>query len=394
MRGLACAIQGPWSEVLHTILRTNMPTNIPSSQRALQQGEDGRLRLVTDAAIPSLLPGYVLVKTHAVALNPSDHKITTGFPIPGAYSGSDFSGTVVQVAEDVDTAACPLGGRVCGAAFGFSPSHRLASGAFAEYVRVRTDLLLRIPTTPHDGDLEGIGLLGAATLMTALSTCSLAFWSQDALDLEGTPEAPLEHEKPTPVLVYGGSTATGTIAVQLLRLSGYDPIATCSPRNFDLVRGRGASAVFDYSAPDVAAQIKTATAGRLRYVLDCISDAESATACYGAIQRPGGRYASLERVPAELLTRRRAVRAGFVLAAEAFGEDIELGHDGYDRPASAEKHELAVQSLAMLQRLLDSGKLKAHPIELLEGGLQGVIGGLDVLAAKGISGKKLVSIID
>lgn len=367
---------------------------IPTTQRALQQGEDGRLRVVNDAPIPPLLPGYVLVKTHAVALNPSDHKITTGFPIPGAYSGSDFSGTVVQLADDVDPAAWPLGSQVCGAAFGFSPSHRLASGAFAEYVRARGDLLLRIPSTTNNGGLERMDFLHAATLMTALSTCSLAFWSPDGLDLAGSPESPLLSEKPTPVLVYGGSTATGTMAVQLLRLSGYEPIATCSPRNFDLVRDRGASAVFDYSAPDVAADIKAHTSGRLRYVLDCISTPESAAVCYGAIQRPGGRYASLELVPAELLARRRAVRAGFVLAAEAFGEDIELGYEGYDRPASGEKHGLAVRSLGVLQGLLDSGRLRAHPVEVLEGGLQGVAGGLDLLAAKGVSGKKLVSIIE
>lgn len=368
--------------------------DIPTSQRALQQGEDGRLGIVNDAAIPPLLPGYVLVKTHAAALNPSDHKITTGFPIPGAHSGSDFSGAVVQLADDVDPAVWPLGSQVCGAAFGFSPSHRLASGAFAEYVRARADLLLRIPRNPPNGDLERDGFLEAATLMTALSTCSLAFWSPDGLDLAGTPEAPLLSEKPAPVLVYGGSTATGTIAIQLLKLSGYDPIATCSPRNFDLVRGRGASAVFDYSSPEVAADIKAHTSGRLRYVLDCISSPESVKMCYGAIQRPGGRYASLELVPAELLAKRKAVRAEFVLAAEAFGEDIELGYEGYDRPASREKHELAVRSLGMLQGLLDSGKLRAHPIEVLEGGLQGVARGLDVLAAKGVSGKKLVSIIE
>lgn len=373
------------------IIMVSINTGIPSSQRALQQGEDGRLRVINDAAIPPLLPGYVLVKTYAVALNPSDHKITAGFPIPGAYSGTDFSGTVVKLAKDVDPALWAPGSKVFGAAFGFSPSHRLANGAFAEYVRVRADLLLRVPSVPRDPDF---GLPQAATLMTALSTCSLAFWSRDGLDLAGTPDAPLPGDKPTPVLVYGGSTATGTVAVQLLRLSGYDPIATCSPRNFDLVRGRGASAVFDYSASSVADDIKTHTSGRLKHVLDCISSAESVVVCYGAIQRPGGRYASLERVPAELLLKRKAVRADFVLAAESFGEDIELGHEGYDRPAIREKHELAVQSLQMLQRLLDAGELKTHPIAVLDGGLQGVARGLDVLAAKGVSGKKLVSIIE
>lgn len=376
-----------------------MPFHIPPSQRAVQQGEDGRLHLVNDAAIPPLLPGYVLVKTTAVALNPSDHKITKGFPLPGAYAGTDFCGTVVQLADPVESSPWKLGDVVCGAAFGFAPSHRLASGAFAEYVRVRADLLLRVPgstttTTTTNSTMEP---LEAATLMTALSTCLLAFWSPDALDLAGTPESPLVSEKPVPVLVYGGSTATGTIALQLLRLSGYTPIATCSPRNFELVRGRGAAAVFDHAAvaPDAAAaKIKAHTLGRLRYALDCISSAESVAVCYGAIQRAGGRYASLERIhPAELLARRRAVRPTFVLAAEAYDEDIELGHEDYDRPASSEKHALAVRHLAMLQRVVDEGKLRTHPTEVLQGGLQDVVRGLGVLASNGVSGKKLVAYI-
>ena len=75
--------------------------------------------------------------------------------------------------------------------------------------------------------------------------------------------------------MYGGSTATGTIAIQLLRLSGLDPIRTCSSHNFALVRSRGAGTVFDYSDPDTPAAIKKHTGGQLKHDLDCISDAQS-----------------------------------------------------------------------------------------------------------------------
>ncbi|RYP69624.1 hypothetical protein DL769_005244 [Monosporascus sp. CRB-8-3] len=364
----------------------------PSFQRAIQQGDDGRPRLVDEAAIPSLPPGFVLVKTSAVALNPTDHKIIKNFPMSGAYVGTDFSGTVVRAADDVDSDALKPGTMVSGAAFSFAPVHRRANGAFAEYVRARADLLLRVP--PSSPDKETVGPLEAATLSTSIATCLLALWSPDALGLPGTPDTPDVSDKPVPVLVYGGSTATGTIAVQLLRLSGYDPIATCSPRNFELVRGRGASAVFEYSAPNVAAEIKARTGGRLKYALDCISDADSVAICYGAIQRAGGRYASLERVPDELLAKRRAVRPTFVLAPEAYGAEIRLGQEGYDRPANREKHELAVRCMEMFQRLLDAGRLRAHPIEVLEGGLQGVVRGLEILAAGGVSGKKLVAAVE
>lgn len=368
---------------------------LPPFQRAIQQGDDGQPRLVSDASIPSLPPGYVLVKVSAVALNPSDYKILNNFPIPGAYVGTDFCGTVVQVADDVDRNTLKLDTIVCGASFCFSPAHRQASGAFAEYVRARADLLLRVPPSPSLGD-HTMGSIQAATLGTAISTSCLALWSPGSLGLKGTPDTPNLSEKPPPlVLVHGGSTATGTIILQLLKLSGYDPIATCSPRNFDLVHSRGASAVFDYSSRDVATKIRAHTGGRLKYVVDCIGNVDSAIMCYEAIQRPGGRYVSLERVPKELLAKRQAVHPKFVFAGEAFGEDIELGkNSGYDRPANKEQHEFVVRCVGMLQQLLDSGRLRAHPTELLEGGLQGVLRGLKVLATGQVSGKKLVAVVN
>ncbi|KAI0894507.1 zinc-binding dehydrogenase [Annulohypoxylon nitens] len=370
------------------------PKRLPNYQCAIQQGDDGKARLVNNAAIPTLPPGYVLIKTSAVAINPTDYKILQNFPVPGAYVGIDFCGTVVQAADDVDLNALKLGTMVSGCSFSFTTAHRLASGAFAEYVRARADLLLRMNPSHF---LEGntMSATQAATLGISVSTCCLALWSPEGLGLQGTPDTPnISEKRASQVLVYGGSTATGTIAIQLLKLSGYDPIATCSPRNFDLVRGRGASAVFDYSIPDVAARIKLHTGGRLKYALDCISNADSVLVCYEAIQRPGGRYVSLEYVPDDLLAKRKAVRPNFVFAGEIFGEEIELGDSRYDRPPNKVKHEFMVSHIGMLQRLLDSGRLRAHPTEVLGGGLQGILRGLEVLASGKISGKKLVAVVE
>ncbi|KAJ8130089.1 hypothetical protein O1611_g3540 [Lasiodiplodia mahajangana] len=105
---------------------------LPSSQCAIQQGDDGQLRLVRNAAIPPLLPGFALIKTSAVSLNPSDFKVMKNYPIQGAYVGTDFSGTVVQTADDVDPNMLRPGTMVCGSAFCFAPLHRQANGAFSE----------------------------------------------------------------------------------------------------------------------------------------------------------------------------------------------------------------------------------------------------------------------
>lgn len=325
-----------------------------------------------------------MIKTTAVALNPSDHKMGAYFPTPGAVVGMDFAGTVVALHPSLPSNPrnINVGDRVCGIVHGSNPA-RLEDGAFALYIRARPELLLRVPAS--------VPLEHAATLCTGLSTNLLALWDpEEGLALTATPDQPAP--SPFPVLVYGGSTATGTLAVQLLRLSGLEPVVTCSPRNFDLVRGFGAGQCFDYTGLGVAEEIKKATGGRLRHAYDCITDADSVGVCYGAMSRAGGRYACLEKCPEELRTR-RAVKHGFILGYDVFGEEVPLG-GGYGRPGDKGKYARAVKWFGVFQRLLDEGRLKTHPVQVLDGeGLEVVLKGLDLLKTGSVSGKKLVVIV-
>lgn len=355
----------------------------PTSQRAITQNADGRPQLTDGVDVPPLLPGTVLVKTIAVALNPADYKMGIAFPSPGAIVGMDFTGVVVGIADGSCTDLV-VGDIICAAVHGSNPAEP-GNGAFAEYVRVPADMLLRVPAW--------VGSAEAATLGTALATCTMALWNEKALGLSSMPNTVLGVSSPsTPVLVYGGSTATGSIAIQLLKLSGYDPITTCSQCNSDLVRSRGASAAFDYAYPNVATAIKTYTSGHLKYALDCIADPLSVSICFAAIQRVGGRYASLELVSDELLRKRRSVKTAFVMAPEAFGSEIKLAR-GYERPANAKSRELAVRLYRVFQRLIDERRLVTHPTQVLESGLDGVLAGLDLLKSGSVSGKKLVALI-
>ncbi|XXG99677.1 hypothetical protein Hte_006018 [Hypoxylon texense] len=361
------------------------------SYRVLAQDASGSPIIATGAAI-QLLPGTVLVKVCAVGLNPSDYKTGPAFPAPGAVIGMDFAGSVVDIAPGTRTTFQP-GDRVCGVVYG---SNSLAPdvGAFAEYVRADVDFLLRVPPST---DPDNQRLARAASLGVALATSALALWGPDGLNLTATPDAPApvssaEGEASQTVLVYGGSTCCGATAIQLLKLSGVNPIAACSPPNFDLARSRGASAVFDRAgaAADVAGSVRAHTRGRLRHALDCVGDGDSARACYDALSRVGGAYAALNRVPGALLDRRRAVRAAFFHAAEGLGAEVRL--PGYlERPASAAKRDLVAGCFRMYQRLWDAGKLQPHPTRVLETrGLEGVLEGLVILKSGGISGEKLV----
>ncbi|KAI0410950.1 putative zinc-binding dehydrogenase family oxidoreductase [Xylaria grammica] len=352
---------------------------LPLSQRMIIEGLGGVAEIADCGQLPSLLPGTVLVRTEAVALNPSDYKMGRAFPCPGAVVGHDFAGYIIAISPDIQT-HFRVGDRVCGAVHGSNPADE-SNGAFAQYVRASPGLLLHIPADMAFEQAAGLGL--------GLATTCLALWGT-ALRLEWNPEAPCM-EPPVAVLVYGASTATGTMALQLLRLSGLAPIAICSTHNFKLVYQYGATIAFDISEPNLTEKIRKHTNNELRFALDCITDLASVTCCYASMRRIGGRYACLEFCPPELQTR-RAVRAEFVMALEVFGKDVDLP-GGYGRQSSAEKKNEAVRWFRLFQKLLDAGEIRPHPFQLLPPNFEGVMEGLALLQRGDISGTKLVALV-
>lgn len=125
--------------------------DLPHLRRALAQNLYGSPQLV-DLPLPALLPGDILVKTQAVALNPSDYKMGAAFPAQGAVIGNDFSGVVVAVATEEENTGLKVGDTVFGASHGSNPGDR-ETGAFATYIRASSDVVVRrapaqLSTTP------------------------------------------------------------------------------------------------------------------------------------------------------------------------------------------------------------------------------------------------------
>ena len=178
----------------------------PSKQTAIVIQKDGKIGVSNDTAIPSLEDDAVLVNVKAVAINPCDFKMPTKYPTPGAVVGCDFSGEIIAVGRDVSADRYQIGDRVCGAVHGSNPAN-LLSGGFAEYVTATADILLKVPDGVSWIDAAGFGGVSIGTL-------ALALWDY-SLRLPGTPDQP--SSKPLPVLVYGGSTATGTMALQIIK---------------------------------------------------------------------------------------------------------------------------------------------------------------------------------
>lgn len=172
-----------------------------------------RLPLTIDrsAPIPELATEHhVLIRVLAVALNPNDHKMITHFNIPGGGVGCDFCGVIADARNDGSeySKKLPVGARVCGALFPYNPENP-HNGSFAQYCSADSRLLVRVPDSWSD--------LEAASLGVGWSTLCLTLSDPNALALEGTPTNPT-HVNNDPVLVYGGATASGTLACQLLKL--------------------------------------------------------------------------------------------------------------------------------------------------------------------------------
>jgi NADPH:quinone reductase-like Zn-dependent oxidoreductase len=187
-----------------------------------------------------------------------------------------------------------------------------------------------------------------------------------------------------PILIYGGSTATGSLAIQYARLSGCTVITTCSVHNFTFAKSRGAHAVFDYHDVDCVDRIKEFTGGKLAHAFDCISTPASAKICSEAMCETGGVVSYLLPMKHE----REDVQVNYTLAYTAMGEGFRV--NGREFEARQQDLEFARVFWELSARLVENGQIEAHPQEICDGGLDGVFDGLQRMREGKVSGKKLV----
>lgn len=159
------------------------------------------------------------------------------------------------------------------------------------------------------------------------------------------------------------------------------------------MKSYGADYVFDYADEKTAEAIRQVTQKQLEYAVDCITDKFSVACCYAAMARTGGRCVTLEMCSEDMKPRRRTITQEFILALDIFGEAVRMNR-GYERDASPALHQFAVQWYKVLQRLIQDGKLRAHPSEVLESGLENIVQGIRRLKSGSISGKKLVCFLE
>lgn len=187
--------------------------------------------------VPDPVPaeGEVLVEVVASAVNRADLLQRQGFynPPPGAspYPGLECSGRIVEVGPGVSGWA--VGDEVCAL---------LAGGGYAQKVAIPAGQLLPLPT--------GLDLKQAAALPEV--TCTV--WSNVFMVSQLRPGETL--------LVHGGSSGIGTMAIQLAKAVGAKVAVTAgSKEKLDFCAELGADILINYREQDFVEEIKQATDG-------------------------------------------------------------------------------------------------------------------------------------
>ncbi|KAJ3495997.1 hypothetical protein NLG97_g2989 [Lecanicillium saksenae] len=351
---------------------------IPITQRAVVVGvEDGSVEVTDKMELPELEATAVLVKVAATALNPVDTKMRHGFLDAGCVLGLDFAGTVVAVGtEQPAWRRLEVGDRVFGCTDG-TDRRRPRVGAFSEFTACRGSILIKMP--------DEMSFATAATMGNAIFSSGFALFH--SLKLPGSLTQPAE--KSHWVLVYGGATATGTMALQFLRRAGHRPIAVCSPSHFDLAKEYGAIASFDYASDTHVQDIRKLTNDALSYVFDCVTTPSSIVACSEAIGRLGGRYTALDPFE-QTLVRRKAIKTDWILTITLMGRGCV-----WPKPFACEADtallEWGTQLAAVAESVLSgSAALKPHPARIMEGGLEAIPSGIEAIRQGQVRGFKLV----
>ncbi|SHN09743.1 NADP-dependent oxidoreductase [Chitinophaga sp. CF418] len=204
-----------------------------------------------NAPLPELKPGEVLVRVHAVGINPPDWYLRDGYkmlppewrPQPSfpIIPGTDISGVIEAVAPDVQgfSAGDEVFGMVRFPSFG-------DSAAYAEYVAA--------PASDFAHKPAGINHVQAAAAPMAVLTA----W-QFLIELGHDVQNPLQPERHRPVplngktvLVNGAAGGVGHLAVQLAKWKGAHVIAVASGKHESFLRELGIDEFIDYkkNAPE------------------------------------------------------------------------------------------------------------------------------------------------
>ena len=196
---------------------------------------DADTLVLAEVPTPDLAADEVLLQVAAAGVNRADLMQRQGFypPPPGAspYPGLEVSGTISALGQDVTGWA--VGDQVCAL---------LSGGGYAEQVAVPAAQLLPVP--------DGVSLVDAAALPEVVSTVWSNVFMTANLQVGQT------------ILIHGGSSGIGTMAIQLSRAVGARIAVTAgTAEKLEACRDLGAEILVNYREQDFVEILREATHG-------------------------------------------------------------------------------------------------------------------------------------
>jgi NADPH2:quinone reductase len=222
-------------------------SEIPTVMRAIDPDAPGGADVlqVVERPVPVPRADEVLIRIAAAGVNRPDVLQRKGgyAPPPGAPSipGLEVSGEIVAVGDDVPREM--IGQPVCAL---------LAGGGYADYVAVAYGQCLPVPET--------LSMVEAAAIPETLFTVWTNLFERGYAGDGDT------------VLVHGGTSGIGTMAIALANLFGLTIIVTAgSADKCAAAVALGADHAIDYRQEDFVARVKEITEGRgVQVVLDMV----------------------------------------------------------------------------------------------------------------------------
>lgn len=352
-----------------------------------------------------LVPGNneLLVRVHSGALNPTDYKhFLANWGSKGCTVGSDLSGIVVKVGNYTkhnNHSLFKIGDYVASFVHG-DYNEKPNSGAFQEYV-----IVPMITTIKFNNPLKNIQISNNLTNLNSNSIIN-TFESASSLPLGlSTIGMSLHHNfklnendkilnSNNWILIWGGTTATGFLAIQIAKkLYNLKVITTANKLKYnDLLLNLGADYVIDYKDNERINKIKDLSNNNIKYSLDCVSSIETYNDCYSCLRLGDSYLDNLLSLQPNILKNgqdsNKNVKFCTTLVYLVSGEDQNLnGTIIKTTDLIVNDH---IHYWSNIQQLINSNQIVHAPLTILPNGLDSVNYGLKQLSDGIVSCHKLV----
>jgi NADPH:quinone reductase-like Zn-dependent oxidoreductase len=263
---------------------------------------------VEEVSIPTPQENEVLVKVHAIGVNPVDWKMREGY-LEGRFPhhfpiipGWDAAGVIEKAGAGV--ANFSPGDEV----YAYCRKNTVQWGSYAEYICLEENALALKPKTLSFAESAAIPLV------------TLTAW-QALVDF-----AQLKEEMS--VLIHAGAGGVGSMAIQIAKLKGATVYTTTSKKNYSYVKSLGADHSIDYEHTEFYEEIHKYCPNGVDIVLDCVGG-QTLEKSIGIIKKQGV-LVSIVDFQVERLTKGKEYKSGAIFVAPN-SEELRLFADYLDK---------------------------------------------------------------